>query len=222
MPGWIRFWPSRKLAPSDSTVALVLGMGLFFVPKRPCFSLRKLDLNDTILKWRDFQGFCPWGAILLIGSGMALSRASEWSGFSHVLSEVLRNLEGMNRSLTLFLVIIFAGVVTEFIHSTAAANLIAPILIELSFSIHENPLYFVVAGTIASSFGFILPVGAGSIALAFGYGRIDVIDMVKCGILVNIMGGLLLMGITMGYSPVVLQTDEREPVWLNMTQEMCL
>lgn len=52
------------------------------------------------------------------------------------------------------------------------------------------------------SLAFMLPVATPPNAIAFGYGHLKVVDMVKCGIALNLLGVLLINALinTFGYS----------------------
>ena len=66
------------------------------------------------------------------------------------------------------------------------AALIIPILCQLSVALEFNPFYLTVPATIACSFAFMLPAATPSNAIAFGYGHIHIIDLLKCGIVLNV------------------------------------
>ncbi|MEJ1280867.1 solute carrier family 13 (sodium/sulfate symporters) member 1 [Cricetulus griseus] len=60
-------------------------------------------------------------------------------------------------------------------------------------AIHVNPLYILLPSTLCTSFAFLLPVANPPNAIVFSYGHLKVIDMVKAGLGVNILGVAVVM-----------------------------
>ncbi|XP_031724048.1 solute carrier family 13 member 1 [Anarrhichthys ocellatus] len=58
-------------------------------------------------------------------------------------------------------------------------------------AIHVNPLYVLIPTTLCTSFSFLLPVSNPPNAVVFAYGHISIVDMVKAGLGVNVIGVLL-------------------------------
>ncbi|ELK24438.1 Solute carrier family 13 member 1 [Myotis davidii] len=60
-------------------------------------------------------------------------------------------------------------------------------------TIHVNPLYILIPSTLCTSFAFLLPVANPSNAIVFSYGHLNITDMVKAGLGVNILGVAVVM-----------------------------
>uniref|UniRef100_A0A4W2CSH9 Solute carrier family 13 member 1 n=1 Tax=Bos indicus x Bos taurus TaxID=30522 RepID=A0A4W2CSH9_BOBOX len=60
-------------------------------------------------------------------------------------------------------------------------------------AIHVNPLYILLPSTLCTSFAFLLPVANPPNAIVFSYGHLKVMDMVKAGLGVNIVGVAVVM-----------------------------
>ncbi|ETE67867.1 Solute carrier family 13 member 1, partial [Ophiophagus hannah] len=60
-------------------------------------------------------------------------------------------------------------------------------------AIHVNPLYILIPTTLCTSFAFLLPVANPPNAIVFSYGHLKVIDMVKAGLGINIIGVAVVM-----------------------------
>ena len=102
MTGWADLYPTAE-KPSDSTIALLLAGLLFFVPSKFETNFKKLDFSRPIITWKEFQNHCPWGTIILIGSGVALSETSTTSGFSQYIADLLEDLAGLPRVAILYI-----------------------------------------------------------------------------------------------------------------------
>lgn len=219
MPGWADLYTTSAV-PGDSTVALLFAGLLFIVPKELprgqgfFHGLKNLRLDRPIITWPEFQAYCPWGTIFLIGSGMALSKASTESGFSQFIADLLTGLSDFSEIGILFVVVISIGLLTEITSNTATANLFLSILMKLAVNLGLNPLYLVVPATLATSLAFMLPVATGPNALIFSFGRISIPDMVKNGLLLNVLGFMVIGLMGHVYTPVILNTDDKNATWI--------
>lgn len=205
--GWAELYPSEN-RPSDSTVALIFGLLFFIVPDEI------KNFKKPILNWPYAQKNIPWGTIILIGSGVALSRASRDSGFSDWMAEILSKLEFLPKEVIILIIVIFTTFFTEITSNTGASNLLIPVVNSLAVSLKVNPLYLTMPVAFACSFAYMLPIASGANALAFSYGRIRIIDMVKNGILLNFVG----IGVTtlsgIYYGPVIFDSRNDNQTWI--------
>lgn len=236
--GWADLYPEGSPRPSDSTIALFFAILLFVVPnkfsssgenyhlntknQKSCwslfwFNLQNLNWKDPILTWEIFQAYCPWGIILLIGSGVALSGAAAQSGFSAWVAEKLNGLGNLSDSGILWICVILVALLTEITSNTATSNLILPILNSLSVTVGINPLYLSVAATMACSLAFMLPVATGPNAIVFSYKRIKMMDMIKCGAVLNLIGIVVIAVMGQIYFPVLLKSKNFDQNWINAT-----
>uniref|UniRef100_A0AAV2KPT2 Solute carrier family 13 member 1 n=1 Tax=Knipowitschia caucasica TaxID=637954 RepID=A0AAV2KPT2_KNICA len=177
IPGWISLFPHYSGYITDATVALVLGL-LFFIA--PAHGPSKK--YDTMISWKEFQAAMPWTVALLVGGGFA-SRGCPcgWLGDLPVLA-----------TITVACLIVTA--LTEVASNAATVTIFLPILSPLAEAkgLQSNPLYIMIP-TLCTSFSFLLPVSNPPNAVVFAYGHLNVMDMVKAGLGVNVIGGLCVM-----------------------------
>ena len=81
---------------------------------------------------------------------------------------------------------------TELTSNTATAEMALPVLGALAVAIDVNPLLLMVPATLSASCAFMLPVATPPNAIAFGTGEIRMQDMIRAGILLNLIGILLI------------------------------
>ncbi|XP_012875453.1 PREDICTED: solute carrier family 13 member 1 isoform X4 [Dipodomys ordii] len=81
----------------------------------------------------------------------------------------------------------------EVASNPATITILLPILSPLAEAIHVNPLQILLPSTLCTSFAFLLPVANPPNAIVFSYGHLRVIDMVKAGLGVNILGVAVVM-----------------------------
>jgi len=212
--GWSEFIVNVKVG--DSTAAMLAVFLLFVIPKSlSCFSGGP---TDALLDWKYVQDNLPWGVVLLMGGGFALSEASEASGLSIWIGEQLSGLASLDERLILLIVMGITALLTEVASNTATANIIIPILYTLSESLGLHPLYLTLPATVTCSYAFLLPVATPPNAIVFGAsgGRMHIIDMVKTGAFINVVCILVLFLLNISYGSLLFgYSDYKYP---NSTQ----
>jgi sodium-dependent dicarboxylate transporter 2/3/5 len=167
---------------SSSVVAALIMVLLYF--------LDILDENDI--------KNARWSTLLLIGGGLSLGSALEVSGLVNVISNLLVNLTGGGSPLLLISIVTFTGLGISIVASnTASAGILLPIAICLGQRTGFSPVILAVAVGISTSLDFMLPVGTPPNAIAYSTGKISIQEMIKAGVLLDIIGALLT--ITMAY-----------------------
>ncbi|UCG26860.1 MAG: SLC13/DASS family transporter [Bacteroidales bacterium] len=201
-PGWSRLFPRADYI-NDGTVAIALAMLLFLIPSRD---------NSRLMDWKSAERL-PWGIVLLFGGGFALASGFKESGLSEWFGMQLSGLETLSSGVLVSSICMLITFLTELTSNTATAEMILPILAAVSVAISKNPLLLMIPATLASSFAFMMPVATPPNAIIFGTNRLRIIDMVKTGFFINLLGvavltlGILLLGSLLEIDPAVM------PVW---------
>ncbi|XP_051031718.1 solute carrier family 13 member 1 [Phodopus roborovskii] len=196
--GWSVLFSEYPGYVTDSTVALVAGLLFFLIPAK---KLTKTTSSGEIvafdysplITWKEFQSFMPWDIAILVGGGFALADGCQVSGLSSWIGSKLSPLG----SLPIWLIILISSLMvtslTEVASNPATITILFPILSPLAEAIHVNPLYILLPSTLCTSFAFLLPVANPPNAIVFSYGHLKVIDMVKAGLGVNVLGVVVVM-----------------------------
>ncbi|XP_029303861.1 solute carrier family 13 member 2 [Cottoperca gobio] len=228
-PGFIDGWATvlfNQSGPfvSDGTVAILMSMLFFIIPSQmpKCGSYgdndkgEKVNAPPTLLNWQVVHERMPWNIILLLGGGFALAAGSEESGLSKWLGDILSPLEQIPPYAISLVLSLLVATFTECSSNTATTTLFLPILASMAVAIKIHPLYVMLPCTIAASLAFMLPVATPPNAIAFAFGKLKVIDMVKAGFMLNIIGILTVnLGInTWGYAMFDMGNL---PHWINST-----
>ncbi|EFC43199.1 predicted protein, partial [Naegleria gruberi] len=219
--------------PSDGTVAVLIGILLFFIPSfnKPSMNSEVDDkkkkenqlTTGRILDWKLMKNEMPWDIILLLGCGFALAAAYNQCKFSDFIVDLVvvkfDLASKIHPYLMVFLICFVVNILTEFSSNVGTASILMPLLATMSVRIGENPLLYMAPATIASSLAFMTPIGTLANSLAFGYGHFTFIDMVISGAVLSIIGvcacTLGMMGLgspAMGVELGVL------PSWANTTR----
>jgi sodium-dependent dicarboxylate transporter 2/3/5 len=104
---------------------------------------------------------------------------------------------------------------TEFASNTAMASTLLPILAGLSVALNINPMILMIPATISCSTAFMLPIATPPNAIVFGSGFIRVRDMVRIGLIMNIVGLLLITLLVYLIAGPVFNIDWNQvPSWI--------
>lgn len=145
----------------------------------------------------------PWGVILLIGGGLALANAYTATGLDEWIAEQLVFLQGVNYLLVIFVIVAVAIFTSEIVSNTASAALLIPISASLAVSLNIDPLLLMIPLTIATSFGFVMPVGTPPNAIVFASGYVTIPKMARAGLPLDIIGIVLVTALTTLLVPLI-------------------
>lgn len=181
LPGWINLMPYPQ-SIDDGTTAIFMALVLFFIPVKNNNKNTKTIIDASVFKE------LPWSIILLFGGGFALAKGFEVSGLSEYIGNNLTSLEGTHPLTAILSVSSVMTFTTEFTSNTATTQMIIPVLASIAVGIKINPLILIIPATVSASFAFMMPIATPPNAVVFGTGRIRIIEMIKAGIIINIVG----------------------------------
>ncbi|KAJ1161226.1 hypothetical protein NDU88_001713 [Pleurodeles waltl] len=220
-PGWASLFPNYMGYATDSTAALLLGLLFFIIPSSKTNGFRGKGSFDyePLITWKEFQTCMPWEIAILVGGGFALAEGCERSHLSEWIGSKLSPLGSLPIWLTILISSIIVTTITEVASNPATITIFLPILAPLAEAIHVNPLYILIPTTISTSFAFLLPVANPPNAIVFAYGHLQVIDMVKAGLGINILGvAIVMLAVTTWAIPMFdLHTYPSWAPYLNVT-----
>ena len=169
---------------NDSALAIGAAVLLFMIPSKE----RK---NEMLLKWDQVKTL-PWGILLLFGGGFALAGGFEASGLSSVIGSLFENVDASSPLILILVVCLVLTFLTEFTSNTATTNLVLPILAKASVVLGIDPRILMIPATLSASCAFMMPVASPTQAIIFGSGRVPIKEMVRAGILFNLLGVLVV------------------------------
>lgn len=208
VPGWKEALPIELATSiSDATVALFGATLLFLIPCGPKNSRR-------LLVWEDCRGL-PWGVLLLIGGGLALAKSFEQSGLSAAVAGGLASaLDVLPIPLIVLLVSASVTLLTEIASNTATINVLLPLLFGAAVAAGLHPLLVAIPAVLSVSYGFALPVGTPPNAIVFATGQIRMTQMLRVGLILNVLAILLVSLFTLFWTGPRLGFDQRAmPDW---------
>ena len=99
----------------------------------------------------------------------------------------------------MLIICIMTATITEVASNTATANILLPILSEMAVTIGVNPLFLMLPATVTCSYAFMLPVATPPNAIVFAAAKMNPIDMVKAGFLMNIICVMVICTLMITY-----------------------
>ena len=168
-----------------AAVALTAVIFMFIIPN---------GKGGKLLDWETASGI-HWGVLLLFAGGIAIAKAFTATGISGAIGEAL---SGVTRLSIIVIIAIVASTViflTEITSNTATTALLMPILAAASLGAGIEPALLMLPAALSASCAFMLPVATGPNAIVFGSGRISVQQMVREGIILNVLGIVTITGV---------------------------
>lgn len=179
IPGWSNLLSIQDTV-HDSTVAIAAAILLFIIP----VNFRK---GEFLLDWKTAVRI-PWGILLLFGGGLALAHEFQVTGLARWIGSNMSILEAVPVIIAVIVVVFMIDFLTEVTSNTATASIFLPILAATSLGLGVHPYLLMIAGTIAASLAFMLPVATPPNAVIFSSGYLKLPQMAKTGFGMNILG----------------------------------
>jgi len=221
---------------TEKIVATVFSLtAIFWIFRRTINEILNINLNDTSIglfgalllfiiptskstracSWETANKI-PWGVLLLVGGGIALSKAFNLSGLAAWIGGFSNYFYGYDIYILILISVALIIFLTELNSNTATVATFIPILIAFSIGINENPLFFVIPATVAASCAFMLPVATPPNAVVFGSGKIQVRDMIRAGFLLNLISIFVVTIVSFILVQYVFEAELGNiPVWVN-------
>jgi sodium-dependent dicarboxylate transporter 2/3/5 len=180
----------------EETVGLLAGLSLFVLP----VSLRKWEFT---IDWKDAAKI-DWGTVLLFGGGLVLGKQIFDTGLAKAIGEGVNVALGQpSMGVLTAVAIVLSIALSEATSNTASANVMVPMMIAVAQGAGLNPIPVALATCLACSFGFMLPISTPPNALAYGTGYVRLPQMVRAGILLDIVGAVAIWLIVQFLAPLL-------------------
>lgn len=174
---------------TEEVVALIAGCLLFMLPANAGPRPRR----RPVLTWSEATNI-EWGVIILFGGGILLGDLARTTGLAAEWGKALVDATGASTTWTITaLVTGIAIVLSEATSNTATANFVVPLAGALAESAGAAPVPCILGATIGASFGFMMPISTAPNALAFATKRVRIGEMVRAGIVFDVIGFVLIV-----------------------------
>ena len=175
-------FPTLKL--SDTIISLIGAVSLFAIP----LNFKK---GNFVLEWNDTSKLA-WGILLLFGGGLALAKGMASSGLVALITDTIAAGE-FNILATVSLLIVLMLFMTELMSNVALVAVLAPVVAGIAIGLNIPILNLLIPVTMASSCAFMLPMATPPNAIVFASGYVKVNQMVKAGVVLNVIAVVLLI-----------------------------
>lgn len=178
---------------TDGTIAALVGLILFVLPD---------GTGRKMLNWQEANR-APWDVVLMFGGGLAMAMGMTSSGLADWMGRMLLPLAAVPLPLVALILVAFVILVTEFASNIATASGIMPVVAALVAALGADPILLALPAAIASTWGFMLPAGTGPNAIAWSTGHITMGRMIRAGLLLDLAGIFLIVGVVWAVAALV-------------------
>lgn len=173
----------------DTTIAMFGGVAFFVIP----YNFKNLRM---ILDTSDIPAL-PWDIILLFGGGMAMAGSLEKFGLIESIVSMFVEVPSTSPYMLVLLLATLTLILTEIMSNVALCMIALPLIMGLGISKGIDPVLIGLPSAICASYAFSLPISTPPNAIVFGSNKIQVKDMLRAGIIMNILGVFSVM--TLGW-----------------------
>ncbi|XP_077298814.1 tricarboxylate transporter protein I'm not dead yet isoform X2 [Arctopsyche grandis] len=223
-PGFMQGWADvmTHLKVKDAVTAMFIVIMMFVIPanldflkffRTPTVADLPTKPSSGIVTWKILKDKIPWGLLFLLGGGFALAEGSKASGMSELIGNSLSGLQALSPAIILLIVVIICELLTEFTSNVAIANIILPVLAEMSIAINLHPMYLMLPAAIACSMAFHMPVGTPPNAIVAGIANIGTGTMAITGIGPTLITTLLTWGFFPTWGMIIFPEVKTFPDW---------
>ena len=185
------------LASVPESVAAMSGVVLLFL-----LPLSKTERST--ITWKQAAQI-DWGTILLFGGGLALGALAGLTGLAQVVGEGITGLLPTNEVATLtFAAALFTVVLSETMSNTAATTIAIPIVMSIAMASGVDPIIPSVAAALSASVADALPVSTPPNAVVYATGRVNITDMIRYGIVMDVIAVTLVPALVLQIAPMFL------------------
>ena len=182
-------WDGGALHPfgglTDPGIAMTAALALFALPVNT--AKREFTMNWSTAKKM------PWDILVLFGGGMSLAAAVDATGVATFLGSQAGHFAGMPPFVIMLVVAVAVVLLTELTSNLATTATLLPVLAALAPGLGVHPYLLIFPATIAASCAFMMPVATPPNAIVFASGQIQLPDMMKAGVWLNVLGVLVIM-----------------------------
>ncbi len=173
---------------SDASIAIFGALLLFVIP---------VDLSKSVflMRWQDAEDL-PWGVLILFGGGLSLAGAIQKTGLAEWVGGYFEILGGWP---VILIILVISGIIimfTELASNSATAAAFLPVIGSVAIAIGQDPLLFAVPVTMVASCAFMLPVATPPNAIIYGSGVMDIPQMTRAGLVLNLFFAILITLLT--------------------------
>ncbi|MFO7778989.1 MAG: DASS family sodium-coupled anion symporter [Nitriliruptoraceae bacterium] len=145
----------------------------------------------------------PWGVLLLFGGGLALAAALSDNGVDVFVGEQLTQLSSLPIPVLIATVVVTVILLTELTSNTATTAALVPVVAGTAVVLGLDPRALAIPTALAATCAFALPVATPPNAIVFGSGFVTIPQMVRVGLVLNVIGTVLIVAVSVWLAPLL-------------------
>ena len=169
---------------NDTVTAMAGGIAMFCVPVN--------EEGVLLMNWNAMKEL-PWGILILFGGGLCLAKGMEISGIVNLLAEAASNNDGVAIWIVIAMLTTIMLFMTEVMSNVALTTIMIPVVLGIANGLGIEPIYLAAPVTMAASCAFMMPISTPPNAVVFSSGYVRMRDMMKAGVVLNIISILILV-----------------------------
>lgn len=181
-------------------IAFICSIILFLVPSQ-------IDRSRNLINWKMAESGIPWGIILLMGGGNALSKAFKDTKTTVWIANFIKPLAQVGQFWMVLLITALVAFLTEITSNTATTSILLPVLMKFADLNQFHPMLVATPTALAASMAFMLPIATPTNAVVLGTGKVPFLGFVKPGWKMNVVGILLVTIFVMTTGRLVYNFD---------------
>lgn len=171
----------------DNMIAVFGALLMFIVP-----SGNSTKGTERILVWSDTSRMA-WGILLLFGGGITLASALEKAGLIKMLGIWLSGFSGNSVVFLVIAITIISLFISEVMSNVAQVIVFAPVVTGIATATGADPYMLGIPMTLAASCASMMPMGTPPNAIIFSTGHLKLSEMMKAGLIMNLISILLII-----------------------------
>lgn len=168
---------------NDTNIAMAGGALMFLVP---C----SLTEFKFLLHWRDTEKLA-WGILILFGGGLCLAQGLSSAGIIQAVGAGIAE-QSSSVNWLLFGLITASVFITELMSNVALVQIFIPVIFGIAANLGVDPILLGLPVTFGASMAFMFPVATPPNAIVFSSGYLKVKDMMRAGLIMNLVCIILI------------------------------
>jgi sodium-dependent dicarboxylate transporter 2/3/5 len=168
---------------NDTVIGLAGGLLMFIIP----VNFKKMEF---ILNWTDTTKI-NWGILILFGGGLCLAEGLHQAALIERVGQAIASQSQFGIIFILGLLVITV-ILSELMSNVALVQVFVPVVFGIANSFQQDPLLMTMPIALAASIGFMFPIATPPNAIVFSSGYIRIKDMMKAGLLLDVVSIILL------------------------------
>jgi solute carrier family 13 (sodium-dependent dicarboxylate transporter), member 2/3/5 len=168
---------------NDTNIGMAGGAFMFLIPAS--FTQFKF-----LLVWKDTEKL-SWGILILFGGGLCLAQGLSSAGIIQAVGSYIAQ-QSQSVNWLLFGLITASIFITELMSNVALVQIFIPVVFGIATNLGIDPILLGMPVTLGASMAFMFPVATPPNAIVFSSGHMKVKDMMRAGLVMNILALILI------------------------------